>query len=1423
MLVLLVPDVAGPMSPPLQRPASSAGQRRSVDQQQQQQPLVNGQAPVSNIDALIEELAAGVDPGQAGPSGAGDNVAGSPGHNPQSEHSYAADTVQSSGAGHSAAPASQQLVNSVWRRRPLVSGSLYSGHQLDTSKRKTRGVEEKRLYINEKEKGRQLFSEGGAMVGFHEGVEVPSVSGKTQQRRGNNRARAGGQAVHNGQQRQAPAAPARAAQRHDDHDDDSDDDEEDDHDFNQDSVTDSSLTESDLEAPSGSNSDESSEYSDWGDNNLTPPQRTAKKSAKAAPSQPASSDDDEDDPKPGPSKKRKRYNFDPKKFSDIPKDYLPSAWLAGSIPKKSPYFPQMGDEVMYFKQGHMGYINLVSVRKCYKLNMKEQTWKDRSDLGNVELVKVVGMKYEIRPPRLCCLKFAVIDQESGQLTGQKFSIKYHDMEDVVDFLVLRHLYDASMTATWNPGDRYRCQIEDDWWYGTVLGVSPFDESVPDSPFLSIKCVWDSGDEERLSPWDMDMIPDDGLGLEKVEERIPVTKEEIERHIYQPLVEEWRGLDSKAECLRIARGLEQLMALAHAENFNYPVDLESFPDYMLEIEYPMDFSLIKSRLDNHFYRRLTAVQFDVRYIATNAECYNRPRTEIVKCARILTDLMLKIIQDPKISNISREFHKLNEEFDWANTQEPSKKVSRKQQKTPPNPKQWKHDCMELLKKMFELPESEPFRFPINDEDFPDYNRVITTPMDLTSVRESLMSGEYENPLHMQKEVLLIFSNSFQYNTNKNSPVLKMTKRLKEYFLDEFHEVITNWRKTNRRIGCLKGKNKSPKSTPSKRTPAKKTVRVQQHEASEESEEEKKPVVKRERRQLNMSSDDDDSPKVKDKGKGKGKGKSSRQVQPKIEEPKEESEELSEEEEDVPISRRRNKPRNIRRQSETTRSSRRVPDISEGSDDEEEEIEETPEETSEEEEERPRRRNQRRIDPGEGSSSGARPKRSARARVVKDSEDEEEDEVEEKIPYRRRIVPRDSLPHNRNRRETAKKALRGFQAPSDEDDDDHVEETRRSPRKGVRRSRYQASEEEDDEEELPPPPRRHEQRRRHQVIEEEDEPTPPPPPAPRRSTPRASSSRNIADPGPSSSATVTISAADSSTDPVRNIDLPTDDGSDHGEGTSQSVRPQRRRVKPARLQECEEDEARPVSNKRRRSSNRDEERSDRFRGEKRKHSERRSSRSARYEESEDDDSEEEEVLSRRISKKKDLNNRHSSRGERRKSSNSDYMLSPKAKRAKSAVNYKDEESEESEDEEPLSRRRSNRSQRGAERSRRQATYHEESQSEDNDQRSSRRSPNKSNSKKQKRRPAHQEDEEEESDEHDEVINRGSRRRSEVAAQEIYEEDHSDEEDFGRRRGSRRRNTIRPQRTNFRPQVKIVKQTLKIFITNFYSSAVFWSNFS
>lgn len=43
------------------------------------------------------------------------------------------------------------------------------------------------------------------------------------------------------------------------------------------------------------------------------------------------------------------------------------------------------------------------------------------------------------------------------------------------------------------------------------------------------------------------------------------------------------------------------------------------------------------------------------------------------------------------------------------------------------------------------------------------------MDLLTVKEDLLGGNYENPIEFSKDIRLIFSNSKNYNTNKRSRV------------------------------------------------------------------------------------------------------------------------------------------------------------------------------------------------------------------------------------------------------------------------------------------------------------------------------------------------------------------------------------------------------------------------------------------------------------------------------------------------------------------------------------------------------------------------------------------------------------------------------------------------------------------------------
>ena len=647
------------------------------------------------------------------------------------------------------------------------------------------------------------------------------------------------------------AKAARREQQNAEQEDDEEEEEEDRVEGNEDALdsSDCSLDESDFSS-SESTTEVSSEHSDWGSDNeqeneqqqtpATSSKELKRKSPKSKKRRNAA------------DKCRERMVVNP---GDITEQYIPSPWLSESIPRKSPYFPQIGDVLMYFKQGHQKYLDLVKERKAYKVNEKEQQWR-RKNLKEPCMVTIMEIKFEIRPPRLCVLKLGMLNERDQKLTGERFTIKYHDMNDVVDFLVLAQTFNSYKGKHWKSGDRIRCQIDDCWWKGTVQKIVHHD-AAKKSPFLSIHVAWDNGEKEFLSPWDLEAL-DNESG--KIADGSAVSKEELKSCLYTPSSEEWNQMGRESECTRISEALEAIMSLAIAEPFNYPVDLTNYPEYMLDVEYPMDLNLIKARVDNFFYRRIAAIQRDIKYIYENAASFNRPKSDIVRNAKILTKLAAEIVEDTNKTkdDVSRIYHRLSENFAWSATDDSqesddesadeetprkrraSSRQSSASKSSPPNlnPKKWKKDCNLLLDEMVDLPFSEPFRTPVSAIEFPDYHRQIATPMDLSTVRESLHIGDYSNPLDFQKDVNLIFNNSREYNTNPNSKVLKMTTKLENWFDERIAGLIRDWRKTNRRLSMAKRKHKSKK--------------------------------------LLRADDADPVPEYKGKGKGKGKGKSNRNV-------------------------------------------------------------------------------------------------------------------------------------------------------------------------------------------------------------------------------------------------------------------------------------------------------------------------------------------------------------------------------------------------------------------------------------------------------------------------------------------------------------------------------------------------------------------
>uniref|UniRef100_A0A8C2B1G8 PH-interacting protein n=1 Tax=Cyprinus carpio TaxID=7962 RepID=A0A8C2B1G8_CYPCA len=561
-------------------------------------------------------------------------------------------------------------------------------------------------------------------------------------------------------------------------------------------------------------SDYSSDYSDWTADagiNLEPPKKTSVKKKKKN----ASSSEEDGEKKKDSKKERRKEKQDkdgalPKKKKPKEKrkrmpelqnngltleEWLPSAWITDTMPRRCPFTPQMGDEVYYFRQGHEAYVEMAKKNKIFSINPKKQPWQ-KLELREQELLKIVGIKYEVGLPTLCCLKLAFLDPDTGKLTGGSFSMKYHDMPDVIDFLVLRQQFDNARQRNWMIGDRFRAVIDDAWWFGTIESQEPYQAEYPDSLFQCYNVCWDNGDTEKMSPWDMEEIPNEAAFPDELGLSVPLTEEEQKALLYKPLEGEWGSRTRDEECERIIKGIDQLCTLDVAVPFELPVDLQAYPTYCTVVAYVTDLSTIRQRLQNRFYRRMSSLMWEVRYIEHNAQTFNEPGAFIVKTAKFVSDLMLQFIKDQSCTDIIPLYNSMKK-----NTFSDSSDVSRRRQqpilrslrsKPSSDPQSWKGRCRELLELIFQCEDSEPFRQPVDLEEYPDYLDIVDTPMDFGTVLNRLLEGEYETPMDLCKDVRLIFSNSKAYTPSKKSRIYSMSLRLSALFEEHISSILTDFK-------------------------------------------------------------------------------------------------------------------------------------------------------------------------------------------------------------------------------------------------------------------------------------------------------------------------------------------------------------------------------------------------------------------------------------------------------------------------------------------------------------------------------------------------------------------------------------------------------------------------------------------------------
>ncbi|CAF4812065.1 unnamed protein product, partial [Rotaria sp. Silwood2] len=86
-------------------------------------------------------------------------------------------------------------------------------------------------------------------------------------------------------------------------------------------------------------------------------------------------------------------------------------------------------------------------------------------------------------------------------------------------------------------------------------------------------------------------------------------------------------------------------------------------------------------------------------------------------------------------------------------------------------------------------SRPFRQPVDPIalNIPDYSIIIKHPMDISTMSNKLLRGEYKTPLEFCNDAWLMFNNAWLYN-KKGTSIYKMCTKLSEIFVKAIDPVL-----------------------------------------------------------------------------------------------------------------------------------------------------------------------------------------------------------------------------------------------------------------------------------------------------------------------------------------------------------------------------------------------------------------------------------------------------------------------------------------------------------------------------------------------------------------------------------------------------------------------------------------------------------
>jgi len=229
---------------------------------------------------------------------------------------------------------------------------------------------------------------------------------------------------------------------------------------------------------------------------------------------------------------------------------------------------------------------------------------------------------------------------------------------------------------------------------------------------------------------------------------------------------------------------------------------SYPDYYNVIKKPISLLKIKTKISNHFYTSLDSLEKDLDLVFNNAKLYNEDTSLLYKDAVTLQSYMKERKRDlQRLDPVNVKSVKTEE-----NTAATQKKRSRG---TDIDPKTLKKRLKQLFSaiKNFQDDEgrtlSDIFLELPSEEEYPEYYKVITQPIDMNTIEDNINSAKYSSEEAFIHDFDILFANARHFNEEGS-----------QVYLDSI--VLEKQLRKKKRSLATANADGAPKQSPSKKS-------------------------------------------------------------------------------------------------------------------------------------------------------------------------------------------------------------------------------------------------------------------------------------------------------------------------------------------------------------------------------------------------------------------------------------------------------------------------------------------------------------------------------------------------------------------------------------------------------------------------------